>query len=115
MNIKKKCLLFWVIFALLDPDPDSESGSGSTDPIESGSNPDPDLDPDPQPWLMQCVFVWVMMGGDVVMTGHRCGLGNGDMAVVIVDAAVKMAIVCGCEDSGAAKVNVTVVMAMYLL
>ncbi len=31
MNLKKKILLLWVIFALLDPDPDSESGS----------NPDP--------------------------------------------------------------------------
>ncbi len=43
------CLLFWVIFALLDPDPDpySEYGSGSTLPIEYGSNTDPD--PDPQP------------------------------------------------------------------
>jgi hypothetical protein len=40
MNLKKKYLLLWGIFALLDPDPDSESGSGSTDPIESGSNPD---------------------------------------------------------------------------
>ncbi len=39
MNLKKKILLLWVIFALLDPDLDS--GSGSTDPIESGSNPDP--------------------------------------------------------------------------
>jgi hypothetical protein len=47
MNFNKFFLLFWVIFALLDPDPDSESGSGSTDPIESGSNPDPD----PQPCL----------------------------------------------------------------
>jgi hypothetical protein len=46
MNLKKKILLLWVIFALLDPDPDSESGSGSTDPIESGSNPDPDPHPD---------------------------------------------------------------------
>jgi hypothetical protein len=36
MNLKKKILLLWVIFALLNPDPDSESGSGSTDPIESG-------------------------------------------------------------------------------
>jgi hypothetical protein len=42
MNFKKKILLSWVIFALLDPDPDS----GSTDPIESGSNPDP------QTWLL---------------------------------------------------------------
>ncbi len=47
MNFKKKFILLWVIFALLDPDPDSESGSGSTDPIESGSNPDPD----PQSWI----------------------------------------------------------------
>ncbi len=49
MNISKKILLLWVIFALLDPDPDFEygSGSGSTDPIESGSNPDP------QPWKIQ--------------------------------------------------------------
>jgi hypothetical protein len=39
MNLKKKkkIVLLWVIFALLDPDPDSEYGSGSTDPIESGS------------------------------------------------------------------------------
>jgi hypothetical protein len=43
MNLKKKILLLWVIFALLDPDLDSETGS--TDPIESGSNPDPDLPP----------------------------------------------------------------------
>jgi hypothetical protein len=35
MNFKKKFLLLWFIFALLDPDPDSESRS--TDPIESGS------------------------------------------------------------------------------
>jgi hypothetical protein len=48
MNLKKKYILLWVIFALLDPDPDSEYGSGSTDPIEYGSNPDPD--PVPQPW-----------------------------------------------------------------
>jgi hypothetical protein len=34
-------LIWWGIFALLDPDPDSENGSGSTDLIESGSNPDP--------------------------------------------------------------------------
>jgi hypothetical protein len=46
MNFKKKIILFWVIFALLDPDPDSEYGSGSTDPIESGS----DTVLDPQPW-----------------------------------------------------------------
>ncbi len=32
---KKKNLLLWVIFALLDLDPDSESGT--TDTIESGS------------------------------------------------------------------------------
>ncbi len=40
-------LLFWVIFALLDPDPDSEYGSGSgfTDMLESGSNPDQDSKP----------------------------------------------------------------------
>ncbi len=51
MNFKKKILLLWVIFALLDPDPgpDYESGSGYTDPIESGFNPDPDKDPDPDP------------------------------------------------------------------
>jgi hypothetical protein len=35
MNFKKKILLLWLIFALLDPDPDS--GFGSTEPIESGS------------------------------------------------------------------------------
>ncbi len=34
-------LLFWVIFAPLDPDPDYEYGSGSTDLIESWSNPEP--------------------------------------------------------------------------
>jgi hypothetical protein len=45
MNFKKKFLLLWVIFALLDPDPDLESGSGSTDPIESESIPDPDPQP----------------------------------------------------------------------
>jgi hypothetical protein len=49
---KKKNLLLWVIFALLDPDPDS--GSGSTDPIESGSNPDPD----PQPCPQHCYYVF---------------------------------------------------------
>jgi hypothetical protein len=57
MNLKKKIILLWVIFALLDPDPDSESGSGSTDPIESGSNPD--MDPDPQPCVMARLF-WLM-------------------------------------------------------
>jgi hypothetical protein len=51
MNLKKKILLFRVIFALLDPDLDSESGSGSTDPIESRSHPDTDPDPDPQPFI----------------------------------------------------------------
>jgi hypothetical protein len=47
MDLKKKLILLWVIFALLalDPDPDSEYGSGSTDPIESGSNPDTDPQP----------------------------------------------------------------------
>jgi hypothetical protein len=35
MNLKKKILHLWFIFALLDADPDSESGS--TDPVKSGS------------------------------------------------------------------------------
>ncbi len=42
INFKKKFLLLWVIFALLDPDPDPDP-----DPIDSGSNPDPDTDPQP--------------------------------------------------------------------
>jgi hypothetical protein len=50
MNFKKKFLLLWVIFALLDPVPDPESGS--TGPIESGSNPDPD----PKPWKKHNLF-----------------------------------------------------------
>jgi hypothetical protein len=40
MNLYKKFLLLWVIFALLDSDPDPESGSGSTGLIESGSGSD---------------------------------------------------------------------------
>jgi hypothetical protein len=41
VNLKKKILLLWDIFALLDPDP-----------IECGSNPDPD----PQPCLKRSIF-----------------------------------------------------------
>jgi hypothetical protein len=41
------CLLFWVIFALLDPDPNSEYGSGSTEMIEFGSNPVSEPNPKP--------------------------------------------------------------------
>ncbi len=39
MNFNIFFLLFWIIFALLDPDPDPDSESGS------GSNPDPDPQP----------------------------------------------------------------------
>jgi hypothetical protein len=45
VNFKKKFLLLWVIFALLDPDPDPNSESGSTGSIEYGSNPNPDPKP----------------------------------------------------------------------
>jgi hypothetical protein len=37
MNFKKKILLLWVIFALLDPYPDADSESRSAYPID----PDP--------------------------------------------------------------------------
>ncbi len=45
-------LLFWVLFALLDPDLDYEYGSRSTDLIESGSNTGPEPYPHPQPCLV---------------------------------------------------------------
>ncbi len=35
MNLLKKFIFSWVIFALLDPDP--EAGSGAIDLVESGS------------------------------------------------------------------------------
>jgi hypothetical protein len=52
VNLKKKFLLLWVIFAHLDPDP------------EYGSNPDPD----PKPWFPPCVFD---LPADYCLSGPR--------------------------------------------
>jgi hypothetical protein len=54
MNLKKKFLLLWVIFVLLDPDTDSESGSV---PLNR-------LNPDPQPCLHVAHNVGLLGGAE---------------------------------------------------
>ena len=75
MKFKKKILLLWFIFALLDPDPD---------PLTRWI-PDPDLNTDPQPCfqarhLVGCPHKILWKGRDTVHTIHilTWGLASND-------------------------------------